>query len=123
MSTGNELFEQLVSKEQQLHKFEVRSNASKISSLLAQGFYEFNPSGKVLSREDILNRLPTVDDKSKIESSNFKIVHLGPDLAVVTYFSKRIDSDGASLQFLRSSVWKKNNGEWQMEFHQGTIKN
>lgn len=123
MSTTNELFEQLVSKEQELHKFEDRSNASKLTSLLTPGFYEFSSSGKVLSREDVLNRLPTVDDKSKIESSNFKLVHLSSDFAVITYFSKRIDSDGASLQFLRSSVWKKNNGEWQMEFHQGTIKN
>lgn len=123
MSTTNELFEQLVSKEQELHKFEVRSNASKLSSLLTPGFNEFSSSGKVLSREDVLNRLPTVDDKSKIESSNFKLVHLSQDLAVITYFSKRIDSDGASLQFLRNSVWKNNNGEWQMEFHQGTIKN
>lgn len=122
MNSENELFDQLVNLEQQLHKYEVLSNPSQIANILGQNFYEFVPSGKVLSRDDIINRPPPNDDKTKIESRNFKITQLSPELALLTYISKKINTDGSSLEYLRSSVWKKHNSKWQIEFHQGTIK-
>jgi hypothetical protein len=123
MSSTTDLLEQLVSLEQQLYKFEVRSNSAKISKILGPEYYEYVSTGKVMSREDFLNRLPTEDDKSKIESSNFKITNLASDVALLTYIAKKINFDGTSLQYLRSSVWKNNQGMWQLAFHQGTIKN
>jgi hypothetical protein len=123
MTANDKVFEILVNHETELQKFEVRSNASKISKFLGPNFYEFGASGKILSREDVLIRLPFEDDKTKIESSNFKITMLSPDTALLTYIAKKINPDKSSLQYLRSSLWKNNSGTWQIEFHQGTIKN
>jgi hypothetical protein len=123
MSANDKVFEILVNLENELQKFEVRSTASKISKLLGPNYYEFVASGKILAREDALNRLPHEDDKVKIESSNFKMTELSSDAILLTYVSKKINPDKSSLQYLRSSLWKKNSGSWQLEFHQGTIKN
>jgi hypothetical protein len=123
MTANDKVFELLVSMECELQKFDVRSNASKISKLLGPNFYEFGASGKVLTREDVLNRLPFEDDKIKIEPSNFKITMLSPETALLTYIAKKINPDNSSLQYLRSSLWKNIAGTWQIEFHQGTIKN
>lgn len=115
------LLDQLVSLEQQLHNHEVRSDPAQISKLLGQDFYEFAPSGKVLSREDIITRPPPREDSS-LETRNFKMTELSAGLALLTSISKKTNADGSSLQYLRSSVWKNHNGKWQIEFHQGTIK-
>jgi hypothetical protein len=108
--------------ERKLHSFEVRSNASEISNLLSPGFFEFGSSGKVWTRNDILSRLPTEDGKTKIESYDFNGIALSESSVLVTYMSKRIELDGETSEFLRSSVWLNINGNWQMAFHQGTPK-
>jgi hypothetical protein len=123
MNTNDQILTQLTALENQFHNYEVRSNHAKLSKLLAPAFYEFASSGKILSREDILSRLPTVDDKTRIESHSFKLSLQTSEISLLTYISKKINPDGSSLQYLRSSLWKNYQGIWQMEFHQGTIKN
>ena len=108
--------------EKQLHSFSSRSNEQKIATLLGQNFFEFGSSGKIWSREDILERLPTEDQSVQIESEDYKATPLADDVVLVTYVSKRVSADAPTTEFLRSSVWRKNPNGWQMEFHQGTPK-
>jgi hypothetical protein len=115
-------FNFLFDLERQLHSFETRSNEQKIASLLGQNFFEFGSSGKIWSRKDILERLPTEDQNIQIESSDYRASQLSDEVVLITYVSKRVSTDVPVMEFLRSSLWRKNSSGWQMEFHQGTPK-
>jgi hypothetical protein len=115
-------FDHLFELEKELHTSEVRSNAERISQLLSLSFFEFGSSGKVWTREDILSNLPSEDGLTKIESSHYKATPLTQDVVLITYISTRIRSGQQQASSLRSSIWRKNNDFWQMEFHQGTPK-
>lgn len=105
--------------ERQLHSTEVRCNVPRITSLLSPGFIEFGSSGNVWTLKDILERLPSEDQKNEIESFDYIARKLSHDVILVTYVSKRISEKGTT-ESLRSSIWKHSPLGWQMEFHQGT---
>jgi len=116
-----EKFNILFELEKSLHTFEIRSSEVKIAKLLSPDFFEFGSSGSLWTREDILKRLPAEQGSAKIESTNFKATVLAPEVVLITYISIRTEAD-IKTEFLRSSIWRKNSDEWQMEFHQGTVK-
>jgi hypothetical protein len=115
-------FNFLFDLEKQLHSFETRSNDQKLATLLGENFFEFGSSGKIWSRKDILERLPSEDQNTLIESSQYQATPLADQVVLVTYVSRRVMKDAPAMEFLRSSVWRKNPNGWQMEFHQGTPK-
>ncbi|MDB6124484.1 MAG: RNAse [Pedosphaera sp.] len=115
-------FSFLFELEKQLHSFEVRSSASKLSSLLSPNFFEHGSSGKIWTRNDILERLPTEDGAIKIQSRDYKAIPLAADVVLITYISVSQEGDVICGECLRSSLWRKNPNGWQMEFHQGTRK-
>lgn len=125
MNIDSDIFNHLIYLEKSLHSFEVRSNADKISNLLSPIFYEFGSSGKIWSRQDILDRLPQEDSLTKVEATDFKATLLSEDVVLLTYKSNRISLDLSSVSFLRSSIWQKNSNtqslQWKMVFHQGTL--
>lgn len=49
-------------------------------------------------------------------SANLKL--LAPDIALLTYQAQRHGEP--TLHTLRSSIWEKRAGHWQIIFHQGT---
>ncbi len=115
-------FSFLFDLEMQLHSFETRSSEQKISKLLSLDFFEFGSSGKTWTRKEILERLPTEPQESTIQSSDYKATQLADHIVLVTYVSRRTKNDSSSTEFLRSSIWRKNETGWQMVFHQGTPK-
>lgn len=115
-------FSILFELEKQLHSSEVRSDPSRIASLLSPDFYEFGSSGKVWTREAILKNLPAEDGKTKIESRDYKASSLSEDVILVTYISVRVTEGMDSQEFLRSSIWRNHSGNWKMEFYQGTLR-
>jgi hypothetical protein len=50
--------------------------------------------------------------------THFKTLVLAPGVVLVTYRAGRQHGSEASL---RSSIWKRIDGRWQMLFHQGTV--
>jgi len=112
-------FDHLFELEKQLHSPEIRSSPEAISRLLSESFFEFGSSGKTWTREAVLNGLPSENETTKIESSNYEAISLAQDV-LITYVSMRVRLGQKLSSFLRSSIWRRNNGFWQMEFHQGT---
>lgn len=106
--------------ERKLHSLSVRQNAAEISALLAPEFFEFGSSGRIWSRQDILERLPQEDGGTPIESWNYQATPLSDDVVLVTYVSQRLTDGRPASQFLRSSIWRRINDVWVMAFHQGT---
>lgn len=113
-------FDHLFELEKQLHSPEIRSSPEEISRLLSENFLEFGSSGKTWTREAVLKDLLSENETAKSESFNYKAILLAQDVVLITYVSTRVRLGQKLSSFLRSSIWRRNNGVWQMEFHQGT---
>lgn len=110
------LRETLNSLEERLLQPDIRTSADELNLLLADDFLEFGRSGKDYNKQQ------TIDGLAKAPSllitlMNFEIKPLAPNVMLVTYLTV-IHCDMAYS--LRSSIWKFNDGAWQMIFHQGT---
>lgn len=101
--------------EQSLLDPKIRKSATELDKLISDDFIEFGSSGKVYSKQDIVDHLPEEDDR-KFEVSNFSVKDIAEDVVLATYI---VAVDGASS--LRASLWSKKSGKWQMTFHQGTL--
>ena len=117
----NELTKQFYDLELSLLNPEVRSSAEKLDALLADDFMEFGSSGSIYHKPDTLAGLTASTDKVIFEVSDFEAKKLSEDFVLTTFKTKRtIKNDIDIVVSLRSSIWKKTDGNWQMFFHQGT---
>jgi hypothetical protein len=56
-----------------------------------------------------------------VASDAFTVVQLAPDIALLTYRSAQVASGQTLVNHtLRSSLWVKTRGGWQLRYHQGT---
>ncbi|MBU2809138.1 nuclear transport factor 2 family protein [Acidithiobacillus ferrooxidans F221] len=97
----------------------VRQSPSRLSDLIADDFVEFGASGRVYTKQDVLDassRLPDV----VTPLGAFEVLVATADMAFVTYRSTIRDDDGTVREALRSSLWVLRDGRWQIRFHQGT---
>lgn len=117
MNDLNKLFYEL---ETSLLKPEVRSSREQLDKLLADDFTEFGSSGSVYKKSDTLQGLPTSTDKTLFIVSDFEARELSENFVLTTFKTERVINDIEKVTSLRSSLWKKTNGSWQMFFHQGT---
>ncbi len=98
----------------------VRRDRARVADLLADDFVEFGASGKIWTRQEVINLLATEDYQPPV-IENFACFQIAPDVALVTYHAVRTDaSEGARSITLRSSIWSKGRSGWRMRFHQGT---
>lgn len=106
----------LLGLEQELQACTTRSDAARLSQLLADDFVEFGASGNVWSgkAQVIAGLQEEVFAKRRMTAFVLKVLSEG--VALVTY---RCHREGAG-DSLRSSVWRKEEGQWRMVFHQGT---
>lgn len=110
----DQLTEIIYQRERSLLSFSVRTSKEALNKLIADDFVEFGASGKIYNKQDVLDSLPSETARTYI-IKDFKVKELGEDAALATY---KIVEDG--MQSLRSSIWKKINGDFRMIFHQGT---
>jgi len=101
-----------------LHKRGVRSSPKAVSELLADEFVEFGSSGRVYDKPAIIEALSNETGDPQISVEEFNVRDLAPDVVLVTYKTKPAGSEAVTA--LRSSIWKRIGGKWQMVFHQGT---
>jgi hypothetical protein len=97
----------------------VRKDAARVSALLADEFCEFGSSGAVYSKAEMVESLQTGEDV-RLAMKEFICRVVGEGVALVTYRSERVESNGEVIAALRSSLWVWRAGRWQMVFHQGT---
>jgi len=117
---GADLAAHLQALEAALQSRAVRADSVSLAALLADEFVEFGSSGNVWTRAATLADLPAEQFISR-SISEFQAQLLAEDIAFVTYRSQRhaAGAQPASAS-LRSSLWKRRDGRWQMAFHQGT---
>jgi hypothetical protein len=116
----NELKQKFFDLETTLLQPEVRSSREELDKLLADDFMEFGSSGSVYRKSDTLASLTTTTDKVVYEVSDFEAKELSENFVLTTFKTKRTINNADIVVSLRSSLWKKTGGNWQMFFHQGT---
>ena len=118
--TESEICAHLRACEEALLDPAVRRDRARVAALLAEDFQEFGSSGRVWSREQILDLLAT-EDYEPPAMEDFNCEQIGEGVALVTYRSVRINAQsGQSASALRSSIWVHESGGWRVRFHQGT---
>jgi len=99
----------------------VRRDRKKMRSMLAENFLEFGSSGRVWTRNSIIELLSQETGFVAPAIEDFRCAFLSDDVTLVTYRTVRTDPDtGEVLASLRSSIWVNESGGWRMRFHQGT---
>ena len=99
---------------------EIRSSFDNLNNLLSDDFIEFGSSGLVYNKKEILERLPNTDEKIEYKVSDFIATVLSDTIVRTTFKTERIINDIDKVVSLRSSIWKKENENWKLFFHQGT---
>jgi len=107
--------------ETSLHRKQIRNCADAVSALLADCFIEFGSSGKVWNKSSIVESMRREKLDQQITVEDFAARELAPDVVLVTYTSKKVAENRLAISTLRSSIWKRLDGKWQMIFHQGTV--
>lgn len=95
---------------------EVRTSIEELDKLLADDFFEFGSSGKVIYKKDCL--VEGGVGVKVFSLHDFEIHPLAKDIVLTTY---RVKDETRKQETLRSTIWKQIGGRWQMVFHQGTI--
>ncbi len=117
---GDPIGEELRELEERLLQPDFRRSRSAVSALLADDFIEYGSSGRVFDKQQILDLLEG-ELPSRMTMTGFSARRLSPEIVLVTYRSIRPDGPpepGAT--YLRSSLWVRRDGRWQIVFHQGT---
>lgn len=110
------LEEQILYLEKQLMTYDY----NELNEYLADDFIEYGSSGNIFDKSAQLDAVrddKTVTHSIKYTVTDFNIKLLAEDLVLATYRSLRHND---RKLVLRSSIWKKVLGKWQMIFHQGT---
>ncbi|MFZ0661051.1 MAG: nuclear transport factor 2 family protein [Acidobacteriaceae bacterium] len=115
MSTATELR----ALEERLLQSDFRRNRSAVAELLAEDFREFGSSGRVWNRHQILDQLET-EPPFQASLQDFEARELATGAVLVTYKVTVQRQGNENETSLRSSIWIRRDGHWQVVFHQGT---
>lgn len=118
-NSSQDLAAHLLRLEQQLLEPSTRRDAAALTSLLAEDFREFGSSGRIYTRQQIIDALAAESPRS-ITLSDTCCQQLAEDIALLTYRSTRTVAPKAASHALRNSLWIYRDHRWQMLFHQGT---
>ncbi|MCA0172004.1 DUF4440 domain-containing protein [Bacillus sp. RAR_GA_16] len=110
-----EIKKQLLHFEEELLSPQVRKNSSSLNVLLEDDFFEFGSSGTIWRKKDVVEGGLSI---SEMTLSGFEIHPLAEDVILATY---RVHNKTKNQHTLRSSIWRKNEDQWQLFFHQGTL--
>jgi hypothetical protein len=103
----------------------VRASPDKLAELLAADFVEFGSSGRAYDRTQIIAALSVEQGAPgpplERTITDFAVRLLADNVALATYrVARRKPGAAAAEHVMRSSIWRRNGGRWQMAFHQGT---
>ncbi|EOZ3056401.1 MULTISPECIES: nuclear transport factor 2 family protein [Enterobacter] len=117
MRTNTMLLDTLKRLECSLHGSR-RKDRKWLEQVLHEGFSEITRSGVLVDRAQTIEALSGEDSVPAILSSDFRLISVEDNFAILHYRTINPDGNRASL---RSSCWVlSENGQWKLVFHQGT---
>jgi hypothetical protein len=117
MKGASALAAQIRELEERLLEPEVRASAEELALLLADDFLEFGSSGRTWGKQQVLDALPR-QRGVRFSIRDFQVRSLAPGVALATYRAALLNNGTAYS--LRSSIWRLEDDQWRMTFHQGT---
>ena len=115
------ILQKLQALEVELHHPGVRCSRERLEQLLHPEFHEVGRSGRLYSRETVINFMAAEDSHPLVASEGFSVSVLGPGVALLTYRSAHVVPAAELVNHtLRSSTWLKAGIRWQLRYHQGT---
>lgn len=116
-----ELLNDIQALELELHHPGVKCHAARLEQLLHKDFHEVGRSGSAYDRSTIIRFLGQQEIPPSVVSEHFTLVHLAADVVLLTYRSAHLQSNSSlDRHTLRSSIWVRDQGRWQLRYHQGT---
>lgn len=119
MTEPDSIGRQLRDLEERLLSQPVRASHDELSALLAPDFLEIGSSGARYDRDFILDTLP-VEPAAQRDLREFEYRALADGLVQVFYRTRWCRAGEPDRHALRTSIWRRRDGHWQMVFHQGT---
>lgn len=115
-----QILSELRKREPVFHTRDFGASLADFARAMALDYCEIGASGQHYDREFILQRLaehPPVDaETAGWRCSDFRLRRLGSDIYLLTY-----TLDQAGRVSRRSTLWKRDQDDWQIHFHQGTL--
>lgn len=116
LDPSDPLARDILGREEALLRPDVRKSQELVDSL-ADEFIEFGSSGRTYSKQDLVEALKA-ESPSRQTTAHVRVFAVSQDVVLVAYMIEQHGSPSAYT--LRSSLWERKSGAWQMVFHQGT---
>ena len=97
--------------------------SGSLGAIVADDFREFGSSGRIFDAAAVLGTLAPAEQRGSraaIGMEGFRVERVAPNVVLATYLARRVDASRATPPSLRTSLWCKRDGRWQIVFHQGT---
>ncbi len=119
MTDGADIIDAIISLELALLRPETRRDRDFLDRHISDDFEEVASNGRRFGKDEVLARLPQ-ESGIGFKTEDFQCRLLAPDIALLTYGASRL-ANGEEARSRRSSLWRREAGEWRMCFHQGTL--
>ena len=96
-----------------------RADTSLLDRLISSEFVEVGANGRTFGKEDVLARLP-LERGVSFRTEHVSVYLIAPTVGLVTYTAERT-ADGSTVRSKRCSIWRLDQDEWQVIYHQGTV--
>lgn len=120
----NQTLEHVIALEKSLLRDDVIASQSQVDALLHDEFIEYSQSGLSYGKDAVLaNCEGYTPSATPREAYGFSARFLSDDLVQVLFETASVPkTQQTKRKALRSSLWKREGEQWQMIFHQGTLK-
>ena len=119
--TDEEVLAALMAREPIFHQAEFGSSRQDFERMTARDFWEVGASGRVYTREWVLEELErrrvAGEVEDRLEASEFVCRRLGENCWLLTYALVQ----GGVRRTRRATVWEWVEGQWRIVYHQGTV--
>jgi len=109
----------VIELESRLLRHEFRSSYDFLDKILHNDFLEIGASGRTYNKEQTIDLLSKESNISSV-ATDFRFLQVAEGVALLTYSLKTVSPDTGTRYSIRSSVWKLENDNWKLVFHQGT---
>jgi len=114
------LLDELTALELRLLTPEVRANPELLGALLSDDFIEVGASGRRFNKAQIIKDVLQQDSGGKFTAKDFELKRLATDMAMLLY-TGCCETQGVCHYSRRCSIWQRQQGQWQVLYHQGTL--
>jgi hypothetical protein len=116
----DQVTQELAAREPIFHRPEFGTTRQDFETMVAPDFWEVGASGRVYSRELVLDTLEQRHKSPVVEHwviTDFACRRISDDTFLVTY---QLQQDGARLS-RRATLWRSTTDGWKILYHQGTL--